>query len=1076
MNTIDTILKIAKVKDMDSFYKKFPSEKAFMAKYGKEFKKAMKGATIKKAQDGFNMSNKFNTNMNDWFNTQHAGLSQEDQLKLNPLQTWNFSKQPFMGNNNTPSPESKGSVLGGALPIVGDVVKGFQMLKDEKNRMNEAEQWRDVSNVQLQASNLQPERVNNRYVRPEDNVITGEEYFPIYGTGSNPLAKKGAKIKAQSGAGVPWDMVGNKTSNILEGIMGEDGGGTIGGAIGKGVGSIFGPVGGAVGQVGGQLIGSILDTRPERTQGYLKQAERNASAIMANAGAKGIHNIYSGYMEDGGEIPENYNNAWSKFYELQPEYTKALSKKYPDIPIKDILSESVKDTSFRNTKVGDYAQNLIGTYGDFHLNDAEMDSIANANGADIRDMERVLSKYDYKDNDRYVRTKGTKEATQTDYKFGPRMMLHRRYDQGKSPYKYLDEPTESMAEYKDGGKITGMELDGELQMLENRADVKPISYNPFLPDGGETVQFQGPSHAKGGMDISFGNTPVEVEGGEPATKIDEDGLVVYGDLVAPGYKGKKFKNVVKDISKKEKKQSNLIERAITDFESTDIQTPLDKLKVKTLETNIKGATMKQKELAQEKSHLASLQEAINQAADEQNLDASSLAKGKIKKAKKSDRNKAQDGKNVPDSLYKSYGYQPVLNPTTQQIAEAIMQMQDKRHNTVNSVGEVDVYGEKPPTYVNYPSAKMPNFNQIYDFYPQYQNREGQDVPIRDRAIEDVAPIGKTSVTNKATGTGTGKASGKTTTKESVEATNEFDPVGRIEPLSGTPQVGSTMSSDSGIAKKEMDKLAKKVNKGKPKGERVNGEELWNTLSSLIPYFKPSDVEGLDPSQIAGELAALSDKEEPVWAQTLQPDLSTPYELSLQDQKNEIIAGSRAAQRMTGNNPAAQAMIAAQTSEAMNKIQGEEFRINQAMKDKVYTENRNMMNQTRFQNLAILDKLYERQSMAKSKTKDTLRNALNSISDKYLKNRFENRTLATYENPHDYRFDDRGRAWHMGRPASFNTEGSDMEQSRIPYDEDYVPRYERDPQTGRERVVGTRRRTKGEKISRNGSIVRSLKRI
>ena len=48
------------------------------------------------------------------------------------------------------------------------------------------------------------------------------------------------------------------------------------------------------------------------------------------------------------------------------------------------------------------------------------------------------------------------------------------------------------------------------------------------------------------------NSPVEVEGGEPAVKLqsggtDED-LVVFGDLTVPG-RNKKFKSVVKDIAK-----------------------------------------------------------------------------------------------------------------------------------------------------------------------------------------------------------------------------------------------------------------------------------------------------------------------------------------------------------------------------------------------------------------------------------------------------------------------------------------------------------------------------------------------
>ena len=80
------------------------------------------------------------------------------------------------------------------------------------------------------------------------------------------------------------------------------------------------------------------------------------------------------------------------------------------------------------------------------------------------------------------------------------------------------------------------------------------------------------------------NSPVEVERGEPATKIDDE-LVVYGNLKIPNQyvelfgndkaKGKKFKNYIKEISKDEEKQKyksvqavgdvNLTVRALADF-------------------------------------------------------------------------------------------------------------------------------------------------------------------------------------------------------------------------------------------------------------------------------------------------------------------------------------------------------------------------------------------------------------------------------------------------------------------------------------------------------------------------------
>ena len=67
-----------------------------------------------------------------------------------------------------------------------------------------------------------------------------------------------------------------------------------------------------------------------------------------------------------------------------------------------------------------------------------------------------------------------------------------------------------------------------------------MSYNPYLPDGGETVMFRGKSHdesdGKGntGIGITYGDSPVEVERGEPAVQLNngsdgDSSVTVYGN-------------------------------------------------------------------------------------------------------------------------------------------------------------------------------------------------------------------------------------------------------------------------------------------------------------------------------------------------------------------------------------------------------------------------------------------------------------------------------------------------------------------------------------------------------------------
>jgi hypothetical protein len=159
--------------------------------------------------------------------------------------------------------------------------------------------------------------------------------------------------------------------------------------------------------------------------------------------------------------------------------------------------------------------------------------------------------------------------------------------------------------------------------------------------------------------------------------------------------------------------------------------------------------------------------------------------------------------------------------------------------------------------------------------------------------------------------------------------------------------------------------------------------------------------------------ALSNNQlEPVQAQSYQPDLGTPYDISLQDQLNANQADFNATQRMVGYNPAALAQLNAQKYAANTGVLGEQFRMNQAMRAGVYDKNRDILNDAKLKNLAIYDQQYGRQAQAKSNTKAITQAALNSISDKYAKNRLENRELGIYENMYNYRFDPAGRAINM----------------------------------------------------------------
>jgi hypothetical protein len=258
--------------------------------------------------------------------------------------------------------------------------------------------------------------------------------------------------------------------------------------------------------------------------------------------------------------------------------------------------------------------------------------------------------------------------------------------------------------------------------------------------------------------------------------------------------------------------------------------------------------------------------------------------------------------------------------------------------------------------------------------------------------------------------------------------------------------------------------------------RVPRDYSWiEAVNSIIPTLRPSNAEELDGRQLYGEMYALSqNQEEPVQAQQFSPQLANAYSISLQDQMNEITAQTRAAQRMAQNNPAAQAAIAAQAYEAINKVKGEEFRMNQGLANQVQTANIAAMNDAQLKNLGILDQQYTRQAQARSNTKAVAQAALNSISDKYAKNSLENRTLQTYENMYNYRYDKAGRAINMNPLAQYNipTVGSTSKPKDASGD-DLLPVY-----NSKGDVTGykVKQDAKTKEKAKNGSIVKAIRNL
>lgn len=950
------ILKIAGVKSEKEFYRKFPTEESFMKVHGKALKKAQVGAMIQGTtsaqlnpqpinfQQLYDQNDMFITGSTQDMRDQKA----QDQASLAAQQKMANKKSGVVdaitqiggaiggsGKNGKNLKKAKiGDIintvgkglgkgadkLGGpmaAAQMVGDVVGGIQQMRDEKQVMKQAQQMAGVSDVALQASMTRPEQVQKKYVRPEDNINTGQEFFPIYGVGTT-LAKNGTEIantfapntiytdleEAQGGIKLPQfktnpDFLklnssgqetdifkfaqqggGDAISQLTAGLgspkgQGVSGGGKLGGGIGSVAGTLIGgPIGGMIGKFAGQTLGNVLDRKAEKTESANKKIQSNIEQMAFNQGTQGLQAQNASYMRDGGMA--------------NPQVATHLE----GIPLTRLFAP---DPTMDTLRAGGHLKSYTPP------------------------SERAM----YTGRDKFA-------------------------------------------------------MGGDLETHWG-GYAEPMSYNPYLPEGGETVMFRGQSHdesdGKGntGIGITYGESPVEVERGEPALQLrngsdGENSLTVYGNLKVPKFgaemigapkaAGKKFKNYVADLSKTEQKQNKLIDKAVTELDNLDVNNPYDLLKFESYKANMLGANQKLKNIADEKIKLADLQSAINDTAEEYNLVADDLAQGKVKKA--------QGGTRIR--------------------------------------GGATTYQPGVASFLNSQLAAMAQTPQI---------------------ATQVGPVKRESSTpNKSNKSNKSDNSKKKVNREKVELINL--PANTLEDLRSKIKDRTGLFSPIAVPESVDEAGLRQRPVSNAQGDESSEDKFdWmNIVNQVLPYVRPTDAEALDPRQLSGEMLALAQNQlEPVQAQTFQPQLTTPFDISLQDIINKNQADYRAAQRMIGYNPAALAALNAQKYQANQQVLGEQFRLNQAMKNQVFAENRNLLNQANLQNLQILDQQYGRQQQALSNTKATAQAALNSISAKYLQNQAENRALQTYENLYNYRFDPRFRAMNMNPLAQFNLEGS-----------------------------------------------------
>jgi hypothetical protein len=502
----DQMLKIAKVKSEKEFYKKYPTEEAFMKAHGKELKKAAMGKS---------MVNKQLHQLTDFGNppiAQYGGAINPNTGMFNmPMSGQSVSRVDTMaaGYGSAAPPEGFGNVEDGGIDGAGiataaigalpGIIGGVQAMEAQTKSINKAYQARELSELNLQA-NLTREKRKRKYVRPEDYIAQPGQLGNPYGSGTNFLSKNGRTIGGNpteiQNMYNPGDMYTDlgfepmgetlkqfkKGGNLPEAEFGDyfqsSGQAQIGSAVGTAAGSLIGgPLGGAIGGLIGTGLGNLLGGARDARELQREKSKAEMNTQQA-AFQQAQQNQFGAYMEQGGKVDVGDEYKWVS-HTWQPQ----TIAKFGEYNVKDLLKPPT---------------------------DADM----------LRSGGHLKDEY---------------------------------YTPPSAEAMFTGRPELKPLTMEQGGQ---MAMGGDLEILEG-GKAETISYNPFLPDGGETVMFKGRSHDNGGIPINFGENGVEVEGGEPAVKLENGGegsnMVVFGNMKInkniarlmgdPKAKGSKFKTL-----------------------------------------------------------------------------------------------------------------------------------------------------------------------------------------------------------------------------------------------------------------------------------------------------------------------------------------------------------------------------------------------------------------------------------------------------------------------------------------------------------------------------------------------------
>jgi len=996
------ILKIAGVKSEKEFYKKYPSEAAFMKVHGKAFKKAQTGTAINKAQNfgsldannngildamenpgGFNASamgqtaNYSDSGMNNAFPRPPLPTDIESPPYI-PAQTnpyGNFAPgnvssfdldnnsipdlvQQSQGNplNKSSSTEQKGKPFDvpGLLNFTGGLINAGEGIKAAEDQTKHLETWADVSKVRKKAaiSNAFVPIQPNQYYQPDalKNIVAANERGNTKGRGTDVFNVQNGSIiggnpteiqNMYSDGMTLYDDLGYEPFHETEddNIKAFQFGGSFGNILGGGDAKPF--LGGSAFGKGGLFGGDT--SGGSWLAGAMGGDSSYANAASMIPGPAGMFATMAAKFLDPN--PGKQRNAMN---------TINSNNRY----INDIASGKFITGGLSNMGVGQNGENLEmyeeGGYMNPEYNPQVITMFGDHTAEDFADYAN-------------------------------------KYRAGGHLKEYTEPSDRAMETYAMGGKIQS-HWGGE---------VEDESYNPYMPGSGITSMIKGASHKNGGVGISYGGgeaqngygyaasganmgAQIEAEGGESMIEMAEGGsvnpqtgeldtnAVVIGNIpmnaqmaqatgdadlieIAKQNPNTSMKKVFEKLTAEEVKAAKDLEKASK--LANEAQSSLDK---STAEAIANSAKAKLKMIANKKIKMAKYQDTLHKIKESvseargKNISAEALGRGQIK----DDLDPVT--KDAPIGNAKSGAYlRKAQNNATVPAATEEPALTEAEYNELVKLYEE---GEATPSKK---SAAIKNFQRKYH----------QKFP-----KEALAAIQKTTKENGLSN----EAKKLGLTKEDILAGKDIDKILQSnEDEFWGPRTKQYMASINSAFNKrsplQLNTLGTAASTTGPAATDKKGidvvplkkNNVMDAMGMISQFFQRKNFPGMDQRQFAGEdMARALNVQQPVPMQKPYVELDPIYRMNYNDVRNANTAGLRDVLRQNQGNPAADALAFGKFAQQNQSIGGEEFRTNQAIEQAIYGGNRAKMNANLEKGIALNANQANLQSVAKSNTDRT----------------------------------------------------------------------------------------------------------